>query len=58
MSTRDLAAFGVDIVHILLLGIVYVVGLTVMTAHAYVGNACRNVRSTVNWRANGRHHGR
>ncbi|MDS0292838.1 hypothetical protein [Halogeometricum luteum] len=54
MSIREWAAFGIDLAHILLLSVVYVVGLTAMTANARVRRACLDIRTSADWRSNGR----
>ncbi|WP_160166852.1 hypothetical protein [Halogeometricum pallidum] len=54
MSIREWAAFGIDLAHILLLSVVYVAGLTVMTANAGVRKTYLGFRSSAKLRSNGR----
>ncbi|MDS0298786.1 hypothetical protein NDI76_08525 [Halogeometricum sp. S1BR25-6] len=54
MGIRERAAFAIDLVHILLLGAVYVAALMVMTTNAYARRTFLRVRSPRSIRTNGR----
>ena len=48
MGLLELVRFGVDLVHIFALAVVYVVGLTIQTAYARLRKAWRSLRTTMN----------